>query len=176
MECACAKCRGPSLGLPSCSRLLCSSALPLLFPSQGLLLSLLLGFIRSFVPLHMSNVCAYAKSIAGENGYGSGSYNGHQCTFGDEWGRAFRRRHPQLRITDASRPSTEARDWSFNRVAVTRYWQSLSLLTPGYSGKETFNMDWTSFNPEKLGKEVRTTRCLGGRARGEGARGGRMSA
>ena len=169
MGCACTKCRLPSLGLSWSSRLLCSSALPLLFPSQALLVSLLLGFIRSFVPLHMSNVCAYAKAIAGDLGYGSGSYNGHPCTFGDEWGLAFRRRHPELRITDAARHSTEARDWAFNRVSVTRYWETLALLTPAYSAKETFNMDWTSFNPEKLGKEVRTTRCLGGRTRGEGA-------
>lgn len=59
--------------------------------AQIMFVAILLTLIRAFVPLRMSNVCAYARAVASEQGFDTTTFGGGKCHFGEDWGRAFRK-------------------------------------------------------------------------------------
>ena len=59
--------------------------------AQIMFVAMLLTLIRAFVPLRISNVCAYARAVASEQGFDTTTFGGGKCHFGEDWGRAFRK-------------------------------------------------------------------------------------
>lgn len=53
------------------------------------------------------------------------------------------------------RKSTESRDFGFNRIAVGRMQAGIKEINKSYDPSCIYNMDWTSFDPERLDRMVR---------------------